>query len=145
VWLSLIVISISYLFSKASIRFDDKFTFFKEEKRDMTRKRISIIISKDPVEEKKIQFSSTKEALNQENEANDAKQIYEGIEKNKNIFLSEEIMKKAKVKLVVDEGFFNFLSTQESHKFSVSTINFAILLNENELKSLKNAKALIEN
>lgn len=116
----------------------------------MTIKRISVLISSNPIEEKIFQFGETAPQDFQEttvknedlvNENNTAK-----LENQENYFL-EEIYKEFKTNIVFDEDIYQYINNDADSNKTISTkkgnLVFMIKLNQTEIESLKKAKECI--
>lgn len=123
----------------------------KEEKKDLTRKRISVLISSDPQEEKKIRFDdrrrTTMIGLDERRQTNLIKIPENTIESedvpedNRKILpIIKEAPKRLKTILIHNEKFRSFL---ESSLKIRGNINIQIKLNEEEMNSLLQAKSLL--
>lgn len=126
--------------------------------RDMTKKRISVLISSNPLEEMKVQFKresiigseNINKKINQiikNEQTNLDKIIFEEKEEIENIDSKEKCIINLKTNIVIDELFYKYFNTENNIIYfsENKNINFSIKLNQKEIESLNQMKHLISN
>jgi hypothetical protein len=114
----------------------------------MTTKRISVLISSNPSEEKIFQFGEISSQDFQESVPNNVQLVTEKtkikLENKENYFL-EEIYREFKTNIIFDEDLYQYLNTNVNKNISTEKGNlvFLIKLNQTEIDSLKKAKECI--
>lgn len=114
----------------------------------MTTKRISVLISNNPFEEKLIQFGQSKSKDFQETiphkELQEIEETISNIETPKENICIEEIYTQLKTNIVFDEGFYIYLrSYNVLHLTEKENMVFKIKLTQSEIESIKQAKECI--
>ncbi len=114
----------------------------------MTTKRISVLISSNPSEEKIFQFGEISSQDFEESVPNNVQLVTEKtkikLENKENYFL-EEIYREFKTNIIFDEDLYQYLNTNVNKNISTEKGNlvFLIKLNQTEIDSLKKAKECI--
>jgi len=114
----------------------------------MTTKRISVLISSNPSEEKIFQFGEISSQDFEESVPNNVQLVTEKtkikLENKENYFL-EEIYREFKTNIIFDEDLYQYLNTNVNKNISTEKGNlvFMIKLTQTEIDSLKKAKECI--